>query len=106
MPTNIRQCMVNTLSTSKMNWFNNGSEFKMEFKDLCYNMGLKKYLSNAQNPQSNAIMEQIHQVLADGLVTYDLEGTPINKDREHPFDEYLTAVLYAIRLSYHQSHEH
>ena len=69
-------------------------------------MELKKCPSNAWNPQSNAILERIHQVLADGLVTFDLEGTPIDEDNEDPFDEYLTAVSYAIRSSYHQSHGH
>ena len=86
--------------------FDNGSEFKMEFQDLCSNMELKKCPSNAWNPQSNDILERIHQVLADGLVTFDLEGKQINEDKEDPFDEYLTAVLYAIRSLYHQSHGH
>ena len=69
-------------------------------------MGLKKCTSNAWNPQSNAILERIHQVLADGLVIFNLEGTQIDEDEEDPFDEYLTAVSYAIRSSYHQSHGH
>ena len=69
-------------------------------------MGLKLCPSNAWNPQSNTILERIHQVLADGLVTFDLEGTPIDEDNEDPFDEYLTAVSYVIRSSYHQSHGH
>ena len=86
--------------------YDNGSEFKLEFKDLCANMGLKRCPSNAWNPQSNAILERIHQVLADGLVTFDLEGTPIDEDNEDQFDEYLTAVSYAIRSSFHQSHGH
>ena len=86
--------------------FDNGSEFKMEFQDLCSNMELKKCPSNAWNPQSNDILERIHQVLADGLVTFDLEGKQINEDKEDPFDEYLTAVSYAIRSLYHQSHGH
>ena len=78
----------------------------MELQDLCSNMGLKKYPSNIWIPQSNAILERIHQVLADGLVTFDLEGTLIDEDNVDPFDEYLTAVSYAIRSSYHQSHGH
>ena len=60
-------------------------------------MGLKQCPSNAWNPQSNAILERIHQVLADGLVTFDLENKLINVNEEDPFDEYLTAVSYAIR---------
>ena len=86
--------------------FNNGSEFMMEFQNLFSNMGLKKCPSNAWNPQSNTILEQIHQVSADGLVTFDLEETPIDEDEEDPFDEYLTALLYAIRSFYHQSFGH
>ena len=40
--------------------FDNGSEFKMEFQDLCANMGLKQCPSNACNSQSNVILERIH----------------------------------------------
>ena len=69
-------------------------------------MGLKQCLSNAWNPQSNAILERTHQVLADGLVTFDLEKKPIGVYKDDPFDEYLTAVSYAIRSSYHQTHGH
>ena len=84
--------------------FDNGSEFKAEFKDLCINMGLKMKPSNAWNPQSNAILERVHQVLADGLLTFDLEGTLIDEDNDDPFEEYLSAVSYALRSSYHQAH--
>ena len=38
--------------------FDNGSEFKMEFQDLCVNIGLKRCPSNAWNPQTNDILEQ------------------------------------------------
>ena len=69
-------------------------------------MGVKKCPSNAWNPQSNAILEQIHQVLVNGLVTFDLEGTHIDEYKEDPFDEYLTVVSYTIGSSYHQSHGH
>ena len=54
----------------------------------------------------NTILERIHQVLADGLLTLDLERTHINVNELDPFDEYLTAVSYTIRSSYHQSDGH
>jgi hypothetical protein len=63
-------------------------------------MGLRMKPSNAWNPQSNAVLECIHQVLADGLLTFDLEGTPIEEDNDDPFKEYLSAVSYALRSSY------
>ena len=78
----------------------------MEFQDLCSNLGLKKCPSNAWNQQSNAILERIHQVLVDELAIFDLKCTPINVNEDDPFDEYLTAVSYAIRSSFHQSHSH
>jgi hypothetical protein len=53
--------------------FDNGGEFMSEFKDLCENMGLKKKPSAAWNPQSNTILEQIHQVLADCIRLFNLE---------------------------------
>ena len=69
-------------------------------------MGLNQCPGNAWNPQSNAILERIHQVLVDGLVTFDIENKPIGVNRDDLFDEYLTAVAYAIRSSYHQTHGH
>ena len=69
-------------------------------------MGLKQKPSNAWNLQSNAILERIHQVLGDFLVTFDLENTPIDPDNQDPFDEYLSSVAYAIRSLHHQSHGH
>ena len=72
----------------------------MKFHDLYANINLKRCPSNAWNPQSNVILKQIYQVLADGLATFNLKGTPINLEEEDPFDEYLTAVLYVIRSSY------
>ena len=60
-------------------------------------MGLIQCPSNAWNPQLNAVLERIHQVLADGLVMFDLDNKPIDVNEDDPFDEYLTAVLYTIR---------
>ena len=58
----------------------------MKFQDLCAIMVLKQCPSNVSNPQLNAILERIHQVLAHGLVTFDLEGTHIDVNKEYPFD--------------------
>ena len=52
--------------------------------------------SNAWNPESNTILGCIHQVLlVEGLLTFDLEGTPIDGNNEDSFREYLSAVAYA-----------
>ena len=65
----------------------NGSEFKGVFNDLCSNMGLKPHRSNTWNPQSNSILERIHQVLADGLRAFNLNGAEIAPKDDNPFDD-------------------
>ena len=86
--------------------FDNGSEFKMKFRDLCNNIGLKQCPSKAWDPQSNAILNKLHHVFVDELVTFDLGNNPITVNEDDPSDEYLTAVSYVIRSSYHQTHGH
>ena len=47
--------------------FNNGSEFKAEFRALIDNMGLKRKTSTSFNPLSNVTLEHVHQVFANNL---------------------------------------
>jgi len=42
-----------------------GSEFKLDFKELCENYGMKLKNSGAWNPQANSIVERIHQVMGN-----------------------------------------
>ena len=86
--------------------FDNGGEFQGQFSDLCTNMSLTRKPSSSWNPQSNAILERIHQVLAEGLRAFDLDNKEIAEDNDDPFEEYLSAVAYAIRAAYHQTHGH
>lgn len=69
-------------------------------------MGLKEKTILPWNPQSNAILERIHQVLADCLRTFELDDAEINEDEEDPFDEYLSYASYAIRYAFHSTHGH
>lgn len=82
----------------------NGSEVKKIFTELCANMSMKQYVGLPWNPQSNSILEQIHQVLGDGMRVFDLENMDIDVEDEDPFDKYLTSVPYAIRSAFHQTH--
>jgi hypothetical protein len=56
------------------------------------------------NPQSNAILERIHQVLQDALTSVDLDNMDIEDDNEDPFNECLTKASYAIRSAFHATH--
>ena len=84
--------------------FDNGGEFKAEFKQLCANMGLKEKTSLPWNPQSNSILERIHQVLGDCLTTFKLKELNINEDEEDPFKEYLMMASYTIRCVFDKTH--
>ena len=79
--------------------YDNGSEFKWLFKELCENMGLERKPSTEYNPQSNAIIERVHQVIGNALRTFELEEQEL--DDVNPFEPFLTATAYAIRSTYH-----
>ena len=76
------------------------------FKQLCANMHLKIKTSLPWNPQSNAVLERIHQVLQDMLLTFELDDADIDEEDEDPFEDYLAHAAYAIRCGFHASHGH
>ena len=57
--------------------------------------------TGAWNPQANAILERIHQVLGNCLRTFDLDEAEV--DAENPWDEYLAATGLALPLDKHVS---
>ena len=83
--------------------FDNGKEYKATFAQMCKNMGIKAKKSLKYNPQSNGIVERVHQVIGDMLRTFELEDQEL--DPEDPFGGFLTVVGYAIRSTYHTTLE-
>jgi transposase InsO family protein len=83
--------------------FDNGNEYKATFKTMIKNMGIKPVRSLEYNPQSNGIVERVHQVLGDMLRTFELEEREL--DEHNPWSEFLTAAGYAIRSTYHTTLE-
>jgi transposase InsO family protein len=53
--------------------FDNGSEFKSVFKEMCDNLGIKCRPTASYNPQGNSISERIHQVMGNMLRAFELE---------------------------------
>ena len=80
--------------------FDNGSEFKYLFKELCQNMGIKEKPSTDYNPQANAILERVHQVLGNQLRSFELEERELTAEEEM-FEPFLTACAYALRCAHH-----
>ena len=59
--------------------YDNGSEFKLHFKELCETYQLKCKPTSVKNPQANAILEQMHGVLVDMMQTSGLDhGVPMD----------------------------
>jgi len=48
-------------------------EFKLHFKALCDTYGIKHKPISVKNPQANAILEQVHQVIMAMLCTFELD---------------------------------
>jgi hypothetical protein len=53
--------------------YNNGSEFKLNFEYLCKTYGIKCKPTAVKNPQANAILESLHQVLGQMLHSSKLD---------------------------------
>ena len=79
--------------------FDNGSEFKNVFKEMCDNLGIKCKPTTSYNPQGNSIIERVHQVMANMLRAFELEERDL--DPEDPWNEFLQACAYGIRSTYH-----
>ena len=83
--------------------FDNGSEFKAQFKQMCDNYGIKDKPSSSYNPQSNGIIERVHQVLGNALRTFELEQKEL--DTNDPWGPFLSAAAWAIRSTVHTTLE-
>ncbi len=53
--------------------YDNGSEFKLHFEALCGSYSIKHKPTSVKNPQANAILKRVHQVLMMMLRTAELD---------------------------------
>jgi hypothetical protein len=79
--------------------YNNGSEFKLNFEYLCETYGIKRKPTTIKNPQANAILERLHQVLGQMLCTSTLDMAEIITTDD--IDVFLDNVAWAICSTYH-----
>ena len=79
--------------------YDNGSEFKLHFEALCESYGIKRKPTSVKNPQANAILERVHQVLMMMLRTAEIDMATSVKPSD--IDEFLTNAAWAIRSTYH-----
>jgi hypothetical protein len=77
----------------------NGSEFKLNFEYLCDSYGIKHKPTTIKNPQVNAILERVHQVLGQMLRTAEINmGDLVTPDDINVF---LDNAAWAICSTYH-----
>ena len=66
---------------------------------MCDNSEIKEKPSTTYNPQSNGIIECVHQVLGNALRTFELEEKEL--DTNDPWGSFLSAAAWAIRSIVH-----
>ena len=81
--------------------FDRGSEFiGQDFQTMIKNdYGIKDKPITVRNPQANAIVERIHQVIGNIIRTFELENNYL--DEEDPWKGILSATAFAVRSTYH-----
>ena len=84
--------------------YDRGSEFAefigFEFcKMVKTDYGIKCKCITVQNPQANAIVEHVHQVIGNMIRTYELEDNYL--DENDPWGGILSATAFAVQSSYH-----
>ena len=81
--------------------FDNGSEFKQDFTPLLKDSDIEPVLTSVTNPQANAPVERLHQVMLNMIVTNDLYNKVFNYI--YPWGENLAYIAWEIRASYHRT---
>ena len=82
--------------------FDNGSEFKKNFQPLLKDFAIKATCTSIKNPQANAILERIHQVVGSMLKTKDLVNVVFDVV-DDPWSEILASIAFAVRCSHHST---
>ena len=78
--------------------FDRGTKFMAEFAKMCQNeYDVKRKPITTRNPQSNAIIERIHQTIGNIIRTFDVSNI-VNND---PWSGILAATMFAVRAKYH-----
>ena len=78
-----------------------GNEFAGEVEEALQNIyGFARKIITTRNPQSNGIVERIHQVIGDMIRTRDIRGRD-DLDKDYPWMGVLSAIRDAVRCIVH-----
>ena len=81
--------------------FDRGSEFiGQDFQKMIKeDYGIKPKPITVRNPQANAIVERVHQVIGNIIRTFELETNYMDED--NPWKGILSATAFAVRSTFH-----
>jgi hypothetical protein len=80
--------------------YDRGTEFiGQEFQKMLDDYGIHKKPITTRNPQANAIVERVHQVIGNIVRTFELEDNYL--DEVDPWKGILSATAFAVRATYH-----
>ena len=81
--------------------FDNFFEFKQYFTPFLKDFDIKPVLTSVNNPQDNAPVQRVHQVILNMLVTRYLDNKVFNYI--YPWGETLSHIACVIRAYYHRT---
>ena len=81
--------------------FGNRYEFKQDVTPLLKDRGVNPVLMTIKNPQSNVLVEQVHHIILNMLVTKDLANKVF--DYIYQQGEILASIPWEIRAYYHHT---
>ena len=79
--------------------YDNGSEFKLFFENLCDEFTITRKPTIVKNPQANAVLERVHAVVTNIIRTSGIDMSPTCTPEM--VDDIITNVGWAIRSTYH-----
>jgi transposase InsO family protein len=84
--------------------YDRGSKFiGHDFRDMLVNdYGIKRKPITVRNPQANAIVERVHQVIGNIIHTFELQDNYL--DEEDPWKGILSATAFAVSATYYVPH--
>jgi len=95
----IQHIWLSCYSRAKHIFYDNGSEFKHNFKALCESYGLKHKPTTVKNPQANTILERIQGVFMDMLRTTNLDMA--DTTNAEIIDDFLVSAAWVLCSTYH-----
>ena len=95
----VNKCWFSRYTHCRNNIYDNGSKFKLNFETLCDSYRIKRKPTSIKNPQANAILEQIQQVVMAMVRTSEIDM--VDSLAPSDIDAVLTNTSWAICSTYH-----